>query len=293
MQHRVKNNYCLTPLTSGDGMVKETHKVAVITMEGVNCEFETMHVFQQLGVDAEMVHVKNLVGLGKPRKERDIYDYQMLVFPGGFSGGDYVRGGAIFASIIKARLADRLADYVRDGNLVLGICNGFQVLIELGLLPGGKDVMALFPQVALAPNETARFETRETYVRKEKSHCNLTKYLKKRILYMPSAHAEGRFVVDTKKGEKMLNMLEKEGYVVFRWVDRQGNTAGYPWNPNGALNHIAGLCDTTGNVLGLMPHPERSFYAYHMPEWTWNHKGRYGDGHIFFKAIVDYMQKHM
>jgi phosphoribosylformylglycinamidine synthase len=266
-------------------------RVAILSIEGTNCDEELATCFRMLGAYAEIVDLKQFTkDVDDKRDLRRLSDYQILMVPGGFSAGDYVRAGAIMAARIKSSLGGELRDFVRtSGNLVGGICNGFQVLVELGLLPGGKDSHPTEPQVALATNSSAHFECRPTYCRWEGGgFLPLKGTPPGDVYYFPSAHGEGKFTLSGKKGSTMKD-LEENGQILFRWVDPTGNRAGYPWNPNGSDGDVAGVTNLDGNIFGLMPHPERSFSSLQSPNWTRTGIGDgKGDGYRFFESILQY-----
>ena len=280
-------------------------KICILRIEGTNCEYETSLSFTRLGASAEIVHLKQLIGAVKERERRNLNDYDALVIPGGFSSGDYIRAGAILAARINGALGEEISAFIKDGKPLLGICNGFQVLVELGLLPGfgAQDEIGL-QQAALTTNDSARFECRPTLIKHENTgNCVFTQGIEKgSILKMPCAHAEGKFFIDEKKREEYIQRLEDNDQIVFRYVDPDGNYASYPWNPNGSLYNIAGICNPEGTILGLMPHPERAFYTFMDSEWSRRPielragqgeektKGdAYGDGKKIFEAVLNYL----
>lgn len=280
-------------------------KICILRIEGTNCEYETFLSFTRLGASAEIVHLKQLIGAVKEHERRNLGDYDALVIPGGFSSGDYIRAGAILAARINGALGDEIADFVNGGKPILGICNGFQVLVEMGLLPGfGAPGEIGLQQAALTTNDSARFECRPTLIMHEnKGKCIFTQGIEKGdILKIPCAHAEGKFFIAEQKRAEYLQRLEDNDQIVFRYVDPDGNYASYPWNPNGSLHNIAGICNPEGTVLGLMPHPERAFYTFMDSEWT--RKSRiqregkeekaggdgYGDGKKIFEAVLHYLR---
>ena len=165
-------------------------RVAVLLIEGTNNEEEVYLAFKRLGADPEFVHLKQLI------HEKDLFDYQCLMIPGGFSAGDYIRAGAIFAARMKSALRKQLIEFAKNGYPVGGICNGFQVLVELGLLPAFDSVMVDYPQAVLAINDSSRFECRPTLLKHEsKGNCIFTKKISyQEVVLMPSAHAEGKFL---------------------------------------------------------------------------------------------------
>jgi phosphoribosylformylglycinamidine synthase I len=273
-------------------------KICVLRIEGTNCELETSLSFKRLGAVAEIVHLKQLIGAVQEREKRKLKDYDLLVIPGGFSSGDYIRAGAILAARIKGALGEEIDDFISDGNPVLGICNGFQVLVEMGLLPGFAHERIELQQAALTTNDSARFECRPVFIRHEnRGNCVFTKGIGNGcILKMPCAHAEGKFFIDEKRREGYIQLLEENDQIVFRYVDPDGDYASYPWNPNGSAGNIAGICNPEGNILGLMPHPERVFYAFLDSEWSRRAKGggergaAYGDGKEIFEAVLNHIR---
>ncbi|MCD6412055.1 MAG: phosphoribosylformylglycinamidine synthase subunit PurQ [Thermoplasmata archaeon] len=277
-------------------MKREDIRVAILRIEGTNCEEETFRAFARLGVNPEYVHLKQLLGMDCRKNERrDIFDFHCLVIPGGFSAGDYVRAGTIFAARIKSKLSKELKEFVIQEYPIMGICNGFQVLIELGLLPGIDEIISDYPKACLMTNDSNRFECRPTYLKCEnRGKCVFTRKIKKgEIRLFPSAHAEGRLVLLFGKEKEMLKKMEENDQIVFRYVDPDGNYAGYPWNPNGSVDNIAGICNHIGNVFGIMPHPERVFYGYQHPDWTRHGYREFGDGRDIFESVVDYLVRKL
>jgi len=212
----------------------------VLRAPGINCERETALACAAAGADTRIVALRELAD-----RPQDLADAGLLVLPGGFAHGDYLGAGALLAAELRARLGTALERFVDDGGLVLGICNGFQALARLGLLP----------DVALAPNAHGLFECRQVELRAEAaSRCVFTRGLDR--FSLPVAHGEGRVVP---RDAVTLARLEERGCVALRYVAPSGARAGgYPDNPNGSAGAIAGLCNPRGTVLGLMPHPERA-----------------------------------
>ncbi len=272
-------------------MKLEDIRVAILRMEGTNCEDESYMAFKRLGAKPEMVHIKQMLGLVEG-EERSPFDYQILMFPGGFSAGDYIRAGAIFAAIMKSKLMDELREYVKEGYPMLGICNGFQVLVELGILPGINGISE-HPEAALTTNDSNRFECRNIYIRmdKESGSAFTSKYKKGQVLMIPVAHAEGKFTVDAHKEKEILKKLNENDQIAFRYVNPdnpESDDVPYPWNPNGSVENIAGITNPEGNVLGMMPHPERAFYNYmlNLPE-----PEKFGPGAGIFQSVLDYVSR--
>ena len=270
-------------------------RVCVLRIEGTNCEEESYLSFKRLGAKPEKVHLKQLTGTDVTSDEkRSLADYQVLVLPGGFSSGDYVRAGAIFAARIKSRLSRDLVEFVRAGKPVLGICNGFQILVETGLLPAMSGIMTEVPEAVLSTNDSARFECRPTLLRKvNRGSCAFTaKIPRNKISAIPSAHAEGKLMFPVDRSKRIVKELADNDQLVFKYVDPEGDLAGYPWCPNGSTENIAGICNREGNVFGLMPHPERVFFRYTHSDWTRNPDGA-GDGKAVFESVLDYVSKKL
>ncbi|MCM8780560.1 MAG: phosphoribosylformylglycinamidine synthase I, partial [Candidatus Omnitrophica bacterium] len=212
--------------------------------------------------------------------------------PGGFSFGDYLRCGAIAA---LSPILGNIKEFALEGGLLLGICNGFQVLVKSGLLPGNRD---LIQEVSLIINDSAKFEDRWVYLKgwqpatrslQSKSRCVWTRGLPD-IIYLPVAHGEGKFITPDKK---TLERLKRNAQIVFQYCDEQGRLRGYPYNPNGSVNNIAGICDETGRILGIMPHPERHMDFFQHPHWQSIKKPRQPDGLLIFKNGVEYAKRYL
>ena len=268
-------------------MKRQDIRVLLMRAPGTNCDLETVRSFRDLGVQADLVHTQRVF------RERNLLDYNILVFPGGFSYGDYVRSGAIWAKECEYRIGRELEEFVDEGRPVLGICNGFQQLVELGFLPGfeGK---SRYPQAALA-NSTHGYQNRWIRMRyMGKGNCGMMGYLEPgQVIACPIAHGEGRFVFPREKEQELLKRLYDNDQLVWRYVKADGSFAEgiWPENPNGAFHDIAGICNPEGTVLGLMPHPERSYDGWLMPEWTRTGLKRYGDGRPFYESIVRYTER--
>ena len=234
-------------------------KVLVLTGFGLNCDRETAHAVELAGGEAGRVHINDLVS-----GAQKLSGYKMMVFVGGFSWGDDHGAGVLQAARMKSRLNDQLAEFVAGGGLVLGICNGFQCLVNLGLLPG-FDGDYDSRKVALINNDCGNF--RDDWVTlsvNEKSPCVFTKGLS--ILEMPVRHGEGKFFAD----EKVMKRIMKENLAAVFYAGQNGDLANgrFPENPNGSLSDIAGICDPTGRIFGLMPHPEAFFHPAQHPLFT-------------------------
>jgi|YelNatPaOPRAMG01_1025707.scaffolds.fasta_scaffold00089_6 phosphoribosylformylglycinamidine synthase len=264
-------------------MAKEI-RVLVLRAAGSNCDVETGFAFQTVGAKAELVHINRLAE-GSVRLD----SYHILAIPGGFTYGDDVSAGKILANELKCKLGDQVQRFVDAGKLVLGICNGFQVLVKAGLLPSGhiRDGRQL---VTLSFNDSGKFEDRWVYLRPDPaSPCVFTRGLE-RIITLPVAHAEGKFVPAS---QEVMDSLQSGHQIVFRYVGPDGKPAGYPWNPNGSVGDVAGICDPTGRIFGLMPHPERHFDPTHHPRWTREGLRPEGDGVAIFRNAVQYARENL
>ena len=270
-------------------MKLEDIKVCVLRVGGTNCDAETQRAFIDLGVQAETIHVNQLT------KQRNLLDYNVLVFPGGFSFGDYVRSGVIFARHLSAQVGNDMEKFVDEGRPILGICNGFQILVEYGLLPGFDGTSAC-PQATLTNNEPSGFKCEWVYLKQEnQGKCLFTSNIPAgKTIRLPIAHGEGRWLFPKEKEDILLKKLIDEDMLVFRYCTKDGKTAEgkYPTNPNGSFFDIAGICNREGNIFGLMPHPERAMYWWQQPDWTrQTQMPQYGDGKLIFQNIIDKLTK--
>ncbi|MFP4052514.1 MAG: phosphoribosylformylglycinamidine synthase I [Phycisphaerae bacterium] len=255
-------------------------KALVLRAAGTNCDRETEFALRQAGFDAERVHVFRL--MEDPRR---LEEFQFLVVPGGFSYGDDVAAGKILANQMLHRLGEPLNDFVSAGKLVLGICNGFQVLIKSGLLPWARvQPDTAHEDATLGWNDNGRFEDRWVHLRSDSDRCVFLP--KGEIIALPIAHGEGKFIPTN---EQVMGRLRDGDQVALRYVDQDGNPGGFPVNPNGSVDDVAGICDPSGRVLGLMPHPERFVEITHHPQWTRKHLTR-ADGRVFFEKAFAYLK---
>ena len=239
--------------------MKKRAKSLVVFGNGINCEQETAYANRLAGFETDLMHVDELMA-----KPKSIHRYAFINFPGGFLDGDDL--GSAKAQAVKwkyqtipgtgGRFLDELVRFASDGKIIIGICNGFQLLVKTGLLPGiggeyGKQT------VTLTANGSGRFEDRWVYLRVNQfSHCIFTKDMDR--IYLPVRHGEGKCVVDTAANG---GLMHEKGHVVMQYSDETGSaTEAYPYNPNGSKDAVAGLCDPTGRIFGLMPHPEAFVY---------------------------------
>ena len=256
--------------------------VLILRAPGTNCDAETAFAFDSAGAKAELLHINRLLedpGLCSR--------FQIFCIPGGFSYGDDVAAGRILGNQIRHHLTEQLAEFKAAEKLILGICNGFQVLIKSGVLlePDAEKG----PPVTLTWNDSGKFEDR--WVRLEVRGEKSVFLAGIDAMYLPVAHAEGKFVV---RDEEVLGGLESGGQLVLRYRPLGGDagpapaSVPYPDNPNGSMAETAGICDTTGRVLGLMPHPERHIDPTQHPRWTRGEAGAVGDGIKVFANAVAY-----
>lgn len=263
-------------------------KVLVLRTAGTNCDKETAFAFSKAQADTELVHINQLIA-----RTKRLSDYQILSMPGGFSYGDDIAAGKILANELRYKLADDLRNFIQDGKLIIGICNGFQVLVKAGILPGNAD---LEQEATLIINDSAKFEDRWVYLRSQgrkvtrsQVKCVWIKDIPE-IIYLPVAHGEGKFIT---KERKVLERLKENNQIVFQYCDREGLLAGYPDNPNGSVENIAGICDETGRIIGLMPHPERHIQWTQHPRWTQIGSNSEGEGLKIFKNGVEYAKRYL
>ncbi len=248
--------------------------VLILHANGTNRDHDAALACRLAGGDPEIVHINQLLS-----GERDLLDYHMLVVPGGFSYGDDLGAGVLWAADLRHRLGDALRRFVSDGRPVLGICNGFQALVKAGILPGqpfsspapeeGKGGRA----VTLTFNDSARFECRWTMLRPNPASVSLFTQGLEDLIYCPVAHGEGRVAV---RYTAVAEELDKRGMIALTYVAADGTAVGYPDNPNGSVFDIAGLCNAQGNVLGLMPHPENHIFAWQHPRGRRGERGLSG-----------------
>ena len=255
-------------------------KVLVLRTAGTNCDYETEYAFQLAGAETGLIHINQLIA-----GRTNLNGNHILAIPGGFSYGDDVAAGILLANEIKHKLGNLLRDFVDSGKLIIGICNGFQVLVRAGLLPRLKSQIA--QDATLAMNTSAKFECRWVHLETQDTPCAFTHGLKRRV-YLPVAHAEGRFTAPS----QILDQLESNRQVVFRYVSPDGGSPPYPDNPNGSDLQIAGICDPTGRIFGMMPHPERFLTRFNHPRWTRESLPEKGDGFDIFQNAVAFVQQN-
>lgn len=264
-------------------------KALVLTGNGTNCEREMAHACRLAGAEAEIAHTADVFA-GRVR----LADFHFLNFPGGFLDGDDLgaaKAGAVRLKYTRLAGGERflgdLLQFVADGKLVLGVCNGFQLLVKLGLLPGG----AAGEQVAsLTHNDSGRFEDRWVHLAvNPDSPCVFLRGIER--LYVPVRHGEGKFVPGD---HEALRQIEGRNLVALRYAEPDGQpTQSYPWNPNGSVGAIAGVTDPTGRVFGLMPHPEAFLHRTNHPRWTREDLPEEGQGVALFRNAVEFIRREL
>jgi phosphoribosylformylglycinamidine synthase len=250
-----------------------TPRALILRAPGANCDGEAQFAFEQAGAPAERVHINRV------REQPSLlHRYQILCVPGGFTYGDDVAAGKILGNQLAHFLGDALRRFRNQEKLILGICNGFQALLKAGLLvPPDEEG----PVATLAHNNCGKFEDRWVTLTADGDRCPFLKGIER--MHVPIAHGEGRFVC---REGWILEGLRQAGQVVLRYTDDQGQSGPYPVNPNGSEGDVAGICDATGRVLGLMPHPERHVLPTQHPRWTREGLKKEGDGLQLFRNAV-------
>jgi len=247
-----------------------TIKAIALRAAGTNCDYELEAGLRNAGFKVENVHVNELI-MGKKK----LSDYQLLGIPGGFSAGDYLGSGKVYANKLLFKLGNAIPEFIEKGNLVIGVCNGFQVLVKAGILPGfsGNYRQQL---TTLTLNSPMGFQSRWVKLIKQESKCVFTSEGLDE-LNVPIAHGEGQFVV---KNDEVLQKLYDNRQVVFK----------YEKNPNGSVDGIAGICDDTGRVFGLMPHPERNLFGINAPNSDYGKIPQEGAGMKIFRNAYNYFR---
>jgi phosphoribosylformylglycinamidine synthase I len=256
-------------------------KAIVLRAAGINCDMETEYALELAGAKAQRMHINRMI-----ENKALLDEFQIIVFPGGFSYGDDVAAGKILANQIRHHLYEPIKKFIDDGKLVLGICNGFQVLVKTGILPGNNSADNL-QEVTITYNDSGKFEDRWVYLAPQTDKCVFIE--PGRQIYLPVAHAEGKIVT---KDESTLEQLKSDGHIAFKYVDANGAEGDYPINPNGSMGSIAGLTDSTGRIMGLMPHPERFVRPTHHPHFARLKERPEGDGMTIFNNAVKYVKEN-
>jgi len=254
-------------------------RAIVLRAAGINTDLETEYALELAGASADRVHINRVI-----EDKQRLDQYHILVFPGGFSYGDDVAAGKIMANQVIHHLSDPVRKFIEDGKLVLGICNGFQVLVKAGILPGGNGFKQ--EDVTITGNDSGKYEDRWVYLAPQTAKCVF--FDPQRLLYVPVAHGEGKVVA---RDDEALQRLRAEGHIAFKYVDANGAEGPFPINPNGSVDSIAGLTDATGRVLGLMPHPERYVRRTQHPHWSRLGPDLEPDGIRIFRNAVRYVRE--
>ncbi len=254
-----------------------TPNVLILRAPGTNCDAETAFAFETAGAAVTRIHINAL-----RENPHQLENFEILAIPGGFSFGDDVGAGKILASSLENFLSDAVREFRDAGKLILGVCNGFQVLLKAGLLmPPDEDG----PISTLGHNVSAKFEDRWTHLRATPGNCPFLKGIDR--MYLPVAHGEGNFLA---REDWILRGLGQAGQIVLRYTTADGSTPTYPANPNGSRDDVAGVCDATGRVLGLMPHPERHVLPTQHPQWSRRGLAPEGDGLQLFRNAVEFFR---
>ena len=254
--------------------------VLILRTAGTNCDQETDFAFRLAGARTTLMHVNALRA-----DPSALARHEVLTIPGGFSYGDDLGAGKVLANELVASLREPLEQFLEQGKLVLGICNGFQVLVKTGLLPG---LERWKQQATLTFNDSHKFEDRWIHLKAPESRCALFEAGER--VYLPVAHAEGKLVLES---QGLLDELRRNGQIVCRYTDPRGGPAGYPWNPNGSVDDIAGICDPTGRIVGMMPHPERHCLPLHDPRWPREGLKAEGEGLRVFRRAVEFVRREL
>jgi len=262
-----------------------TSPLAIVTRTaGTNCDAEAVRALELAGARVELLHIQQL--LDDPAR---LQEAGLCIFPGGFSYGDDIAAGRVLGLELRHGMYAELRSFVEAGGLVLGICNGFQVLIESGILDprssesleSGQLKSAADREIALHANASNRFECR--WIELEAADTACVWLNEGQSIPCPAAHAEGRFVV---RDDAVLKRLKDAGQIALRYVVPT-NGESFPANPNGSIDNIAGICDPSGRALGLMPHPERNILPWNHPQWTRLGTRTEGEGLSFFRQMVE------
>lgn len=254
-----------------------TPRVLILRAPGANCDGETQFAFERAGAVVARIHINRL------REQPEVlHRYQILVIPGGFTYGDDVAAGKILANQLAHFLGDALRRFRDEEKLILGICNGFQVLLKAGLLlPPDEDG----PLATLTHNAIGSFQDRWIHLQATPGQCPFLRECAR--LHLPVAHGEGQFIC---REPWILQGLGQAGQLVLRYVNSDGQPGPFPVNPNGSQGDVAGVCDATGRVLGLMPHPERHVLPTQHPRWTRTGLAPAGDGLQIFRNAIEFFQ---
>ncbi len=260
-----------------------TVQALVLTGFGINCDRETAHALQRGGAEPAFVHLNDIVADPAMLKR-----FHILAIPGGFSFGDDVASGKILANRLRYKLGGPIKQFIADGKLAIGICNGFQVMVKMGILPLFEGEFT--QEVTLTNNNSSRFENRWiTLAANPQSPCVWTRGVDR--IELPVRHGEGKFIP---MNDAVMNRLRANGQIVVRYCRPDGSPARgeFPINPNGAIDDIAGICDPSGRIFGLMPHPEAYVERTNHPRWTRESLPEEGAGLQIFRNAVEHVRTH-
>lgn len=236
-------------------------RVLILSGYGINADKELKWGFELAGGQPDIVHIEDLIN-----NKKKLFDYQILAFPGGFSYGDHLGSGKVLSTRLKYTLFDEIKKFIEYKKLIIGICNGFQVITKMGLLPNCKKNFE--QEASLIENDSGHFENRWVWLKKGNSSSCWLKDIE--YLYLPVRHGEGKFITDN----NILEMIISNNQIAFQYIKDKKNQekVTYPFNPNGSILNIAGITNKEGNILGLMPHPEAFIFEENHPNWTENKK---------------------
>ena len=261
-------------------------KALILSGYGINCEEETFNAFNTVGIKATIIHINDLIE--NPKK---LKSFQVLALPGGFSYGDHTGSGNAMAHKIKNNLFQNIVDFTEEDKLVIGICNGCQILINLGIVPASEGYKR---EMALVENDIPTYQCRWVNIKVINQKSPWLKKIEE--LYLPVAHQEGKFVAE----KKVLRSLIKKKLISCKYVKNNGLLANkqFPYNPNGSVEDIAAITNLKGNVLAIMPHPERAFYNTQRPDWiihksndkSIDNRELFADGYKIFKNAYNYFK---
>lgn len=256
-------------------MKRNKIKVIILTGDGINCESETALAFNELGVHADVIHIADLIS-----EPQVLEEAQILVLPGGFSFGDEIGSGQILALKLKYLLGDQLKKFVEAQKLIIGICNGFQVLVRLGFLPKPFTKR----EMTLTHNRQGHFINKWVELHVPSSNCIWTNNLKEEMISLPIRHGEGKIVFsgDEYKQKMIFNNLQESGQLALYYMD----------DVNGSYEKIAGVCDPTGRIFGLMPHPEAAISFWHNPDGN-EKSDSAGIGLMIFESGINYCESNL
>lgn len=271
-------------MAAASEVVDVTVQAIVLTGFGINCDAETASALTRAGAKAERVHLNDLIARPELLESR-----QIMAIPGGFSFGDDVASGKILANRLRYKLGAPIKRFIADGKLVIGICNGFQVMVKMGILPlfDGEFIQ----ETTLTNNDSGRFENRWVHLQvAPETKCAWLRGIDR--LELPIRHGEGKFIP---RDAGVMERLKAQGMIALRYCTAAGEPAGgvFPANPNGAIDDIAGICDPSGRIFGLMPHPEAYVDRTNHPRWTREIVAEEGAGLQVFRNAVEYASTHL